>query len=507
MDLLQLLMAAALVLANAFFVMVEFSIVKTRLTRLEELSAKGYTNATVAKELVHHLDEYLSATQLGITIASLGLGWIGEPAMARLLEPWVHAFWPTAPQAVIHGIAFGVAFVAITFLHVILGELMPKSIAIQYSERSAMLIARPMRWFYRAFYWPLTALNRTSNLLLRLIGFKPASGEEMVHSEEELRMLISSAEEHGKFPLRRLLLFENMFDFASQKVKDVMTPRDNVDFLSSRRIWEENLAVIRTRRQTRYPLCEGSLDQSLGYVHMMDVAVHLTGAGAQEAPDLMKLRRDLPVVREDAALESVLTDFQLKKLHMALVKTAAGQVVGLVTMEDILEELVGEIRDEFEPLPAGSLSELWVPEALLLDLQALDRSEAIRKLLQKLHDARPDFDLQEAYEIIWKREQGLTSAIGSEMALPHGRLPSLAKAMVAIGHAPAGIPFDAPDKRPVKLLFLILTPLKEPVVQLRILSKIATLMMNRALKRRLLKARNAAEVAEVLRVFESGLPA
>lgn len=497
---------AALLSVNAFFVLVEFALVKARLTRLEELSAKGYTNATVAKGLVQKLDEYLSACQLGITMASLGVGWIGEPAMARLLEPWVHALWPSASQRFIHGVAFAAGFVAITFLHVVVGEQAPKLVAIRHAERSAMLSARPMVWFYRALYWPLTVLNFSSNAILRVLGFTPVPEGEMVHSEEELRMLISSAEEHGKFPLRRLLLFENVFDFASQKVKDVMTPRDNVDFLSSRRNWEENLAVIRTRRQTRYPLCEGSLDQPLGYVHMMDLAVQLTGAGAQEAPDLMKLRRDLPVVREDAPLESVLTDFQLKKLHMALVKTAAGKVVGLVTMEDILEELVGEIRDEFEPPPAGSLSELWVPEALLLDLEAADRSEAIRKVLQKLHDARPDFDLKEAFEIIWKREQGLTSAIGSEMALPHGRLPSLTKAMVAIGRAPAGIPFDAPDKRPVKLLFLILTPLKEPVVQLRILSKIATLMTNRALKRRLLKAHTTAEVAEVLRVFEHGLP-
>ena len=363
-----------------------------------------------------------------------------------------------------------------------------------------------MRWFYRLFYGPLKMLNWASNRFLRLLGFTPPSAAETGHSEEELRMLISRAEEHGRFALRRLLLFENVFDFGQQRVKDAMTARESIDFLSLKRNWEENLAVIRTRRQTRYPLCEDALDHAVGYVHIHDLlAVQPEGAAAQ-VPDLLRARRELPVVSEDELLEKVLSDFQRRGRHLALVKNAAGAVTGLLTLEDILEELVGEIRDEFEAPPAGSLSEYWVPEAFDPKLEGASRSEVIARLLERLHAARPEFDRKAAYEAIWKREQGLTSAIGKELALPHGRLQDLNKPLIAIALSQEGIPFEAPDGRPVKIIFLILTPLKEPAAQLRILANIAHLMSNAALRRRLQRARGPAQVGEILRSFEAGIP-
>lgn len=505
MDWLELAIAGLLLLANAFFVLVEFALVKARITRLEELAGRGHHNAVIAKELAQKLDEILSACQLGITMASLGLGWIGEPAMARLLSP--HLLWlPVSnPDDWAHKISFVVAFVLITVLHVVVGELAPKSMAIRHPERSAMYSARSMRWFYRVFYWPLSLLNRASNLLLKLLRVPMPSESEMQHSEEELRILISHAEEHGQFPLRRLLLFENLFDFGEQRVRDVMTPRDSVAVLSLAATWEENLKVVRARKHTRYPLCKTGLDDLVGYVHAKDILLQMADGG-NPAPDLNALKREVTFVPEEMPLEKTLSLFQNKNLHMALARGAGGATTGLVTIEDIAEEILGEIHDEFDAPPIGSLQELWVPQASELELGPVERPDAIAALLKKLAEAAPEVNYKEAYDALMKRELALTTAIGSEVALPHARLPNLAKPMVAIGRSSSGIAFDAPDKRPVKLLFMILTPAREPLAQLRLLSKIATLVSNKSLLRRLKKARTSNELAEILRTFDQSMP-
>lgn len=506
MDLLGLAAGLVLICANAFFVLTEFSLIRSRSTRLEELAAAGASKAAAAQALIRRLDQYLSACQLGITMSSLGLGWVGEPALARLLEPHLRALSPQLHQRLAYSASFALAFALITVLDIVVGEQTPKFIAIQYPERAAMLAAAPMRLFYGAFYWPLTALNAATRALVRALGFTPPEGAETAHSEEELRLLISSAEEQGKFPLRRLILFENLFDFGRQRVRDVMTPRDAVVSLSLARSWGENLRAIEERKFTRLPLCVDALDSAFGYIHLKDLALRLAREPAA-APDLAGIKRDLPILGEDLLLENALTIFQQKRVPVALAQNAAGRVSGLVTLEDVLEELVGEIRDEFETVIPGSLSESWVPQASILDLAAADRAAAIERLLKGLHQARPEFDLKEAYDVVWKRERGLTSAVGQEIAFPHGRLPGLARPLFAVGRSPSGVPFDAPDKRPVKLIFLILTPLREPTAQLRMLSRIAALVSNRALHRRLLKARTNAELSEIFRVFDQTLPA
>lgn len=504
MPILELVVAALLIAANAFFVLVEFAIVSARVTRLEELSFKGHANAALARDMIRNSGEFLSACQMGITMASLGLGWIGEPAVAGLLEPILRLVPAESAKAVAYSLSFAIAFAVITGLHMIVGEQAPKYVGIQYAERTLMLVVRPMGWFHTLFFTPLDLINRSASWVVRLAGLSATPSAERAHSEEELRLLISYAEEHGQFPLRRLLLFENLFDFGDQRIRDVMTPRESVTFLSVKQPWEQNAAVMKGRKFSRLPLCADGLDQALGYVHLKDLALALAQGAA---PDLSALRRELGSVPEDTPLEKALATFQNRRIPMALVRDAGGKVTGLVTLEDILEELTGEIQDEFEAPPAGSLLDVFVPQAADLDLSAGDRVGAISRLLQLLTAAIPELNYNEAFETLMKRETALTTAIGSEVALPHGRLQALSRPLLAIGRSKAGIPFDAPDKRPVKLLFLILTPTREPLAQLRLLAKIAALVSNRALHRRLKKARSTAELSEILKAFDQTMPA
>ena len=507
MPFLGLGVAALLLVANAFFVLVEFAIVKSRVTRLEELTQTGFKNAALAREIVQKTGEYLSACQLGVTMCSLGIGWIGEPAVAALLEPLLLRLPTAHAETIAYSLSFAVAFLSITSLHMILGELVPKYIALQYAERALMLLARPLRVFHGLFYTPLNAINRAASAVVRFAGLAGASAEERIHSEEELRMLISGAEEHGQFPLRRLLLFENLFDFGDQKVRDVMTPRDSVVFLTPGASWEETLAVVGRRKFTRLPLCANTLDAPLGYLHLKDLAMQLANAVPGAKVDLPSLKRELPTVNEELSLEKALTHFQQRHIPIALVNGPGAKTVGLVTLEDILEELVGEIQDEFESPPSGSLLNVFMPQASDLELTATDRVGAISRLLQLVHAAAPGIDYKEAFDILMKRETALTTAIGREVAIPHGRLPNLAAPILAIGRSTAGIPFDAPDKRPVKLLFLILTPASEPRAQLRLLATIAGLVSNRALHRRLKKAKTPSELTEILKAFDQTMPA
>ncbi|MBI4056886.1 MAG: DUF21 domain-containing protein [Elusimicrobia bacterium] len=492
----RLLIALGLLLLNAFFVLAEFAIVKVRATRLEEMARQGNARAKLAKAILRKLDAHLSVIQLGITIASLGLGWIGEPAMAGLLHPLIQQLPVAWRSGMSHSLSFALAFIIITGLHVVIGELVPKSIAIRTPEQSTLWVARPLELFYRLFYVPLVILNWSSNTFLKLIGFK-ASASELAHSEEELRMILFHSEEQGKIPLDRLLLFENLFDFRNTTAKEVMTSWESVASLDTAHSWQENKEIIETRKFTRYPLCHQK--QLNGWVHLKDIALALLQS--PKPPDLSSLKRELFFIPENYALQQVLSEFQKSRSHIAFIKNSQGVVMGLVTLEDILEELVGEIRDEFESPSTMGLKDVLVEKAILLDFRPSDKAKAIQQLLQLLHQVHP-FDLNTAWEIIWKRERGLTSAVGHEVAFPHGRLPSLEKPLLAIGRVSAGLEFQAPDNKLVKFIFLFLTPAKEPLLQLRILSKLAHLASNEAMLAKLLKAPTPLKLIETIRAFD-----
>ena len=340
-----LLLAALLVFLNAFFVAAEFAIVKVRSTRVQELVREGVRGSAAAQNAIQNLDAYLSATQLGITLASLGLGWIGEPAFANLVTPLLGAvgIWS---EKIVHSISLTLAFTLITFLHIVLGELAPKSLAIRRPEEMSLLVSPPLRLFYRVFYPALWFLNASSSFFLRMLYIAPASESELAHSEEELRLLLAESHRIGTLSASKRKLLENVFDYTRRSAKHIKVPRADIVHLSLLRSLSENLETIRQTQHTRYPLCRDDIDHVVGMIHAKDLFQPVDGL--HDATDLLKLKRDILFVPESRPLELLQRDFQQRRVHMAIVVDEYGGTSGLVTLEDILEEIVGEIQDEFD---------------------------------------------------------------------------------------------------------------------------------------------------------------
>jgi CBS domain containing-hemolysin-like protein len=340
-----ILVAMMLVLLNGFFVASEFSIVKVRSTRLEELIKQGKSRAIAARRLVHSMDEYLSATQLGITLASLALGWIGEPAFATLFMPLFEGTGYLEPLLA-HSLAVTSAFLLITFLHIVLGELAPKSLAIQLPEASVLAVARPMILFYRISYPMIWALNKTAAAFLRLIGITPAFESETAHSEEELRLLLAHSQREGVLDHDEQRMLERVFDFGDRSARQVMVPSGEVGYLDAEKSFEENLEAARTHGHTRYPLCQGNLDHVIGIIHVKDLFWRHQDLGPDF--DLKAIARPVLYVPESKLLKALLPELRGSRTHLSVVVDEFGSTTGIVTLEDILEELVGEIQDEFD---------------------------------------------------------------------------------------------------------------------------------------------------------------
>ncbi len=356
----KILAVIFLVLANGFFVATEFALVKVRFTQIEPFAAKGQRSAKIALNLVRHLDAYLSACQLGITLASLGLGWIGEPVFAELMTPvfqWLGVTNPTVQ----HSLAVGVGFSVITFMHIVAGEMAPKSIAIRLPVETSLWTAVPMRLFYVTMYPFIWALNQSSIIVLKWIGIEAAGEGHGVHSEEELRLLIASSDKHSGESLLSRNLVLNSMGIRQRIARDVMRPRQEIEGLSTRQTIAECRTVAEKTRFSRFPLCEnGDLDRTLGVVHFKDLFALKNNAAS--GADLLPVARKLLYVPETARLESLLGRFLDQKCHFAIVVDEYGGTTGLVTLENILEELVGQIQDEFDqekPLSVQLGPDLW----------------------------------------------------------------------------------------------------------------------------------------------------
>ncbi len=343
---LKLLLVMFLVLLNGFFVAAEFAIVKIRDTQLDPFVSKGHKRAKIARRVIHNLDASLSATQLGITLASLGLGWVGEPVFAALLEPAMH--WLNIESAQMrHTISFGVGFSVITFLHIVLGELAPKSMAIQKPLPTTLWVAQPLLWFYKLSYPFIWALNNTSLWILRRVGIEPVGESELGHSEEELRLLLASSQKKGGGSELERDIVLNAFDLRRRIAREVMRPRQEIVALDTEASIHECIDIAEKTRYSRFPLAEGGdLDKTLGVVHFKDLFALRNRARA--GADLRPVARKLIYVPETARLEKLLLLFLDRKLHMEIVVDEYGGTVGMVTLENILEELVGQIQDEFD---------------------------------------------------------------------------------------------------------------------------------------------------------------
>jgi CBS domain containing-hemolysin-like protein len=358
--LLKVVAVIGLVLLNGFFVATEFALVKVRATQLEPDANKGHKRAKMALHLAHHLDAYLSACQLGITLASLGLGWIGEPVFADLLRPLFNLF-DVESESLRHSISFGVGFSVITFLHIVVGEMAPKSVAIRLAMPTALWIAYPMHWFYVAMYPFIWVLNQSALILLRWAGLNPAHDHEGIHSEDELRLVLASSQKHMGASNYSRTLVQNALELRHRIVRDVMRPRQEIVALDTEAPLADCLALAEKTRYSRFPLCAGGdLDKTLGVVHVKDLfaARDTAKAGA----DLLPVTRKLIYVPETARLERLLQLLLERKLHLAVVVDEYGGTTGLLTLENVMEEIVGQIQDEFDqekPLLVRRSESVW----------------------------------------------------------------------------------------------------------------------------------------------------
>ena len=342
----KLIAVLILVLLNGFFVAAEFALVKIRDTQLNPLIAKGNKRASVVRRVIGNLDASLSACQLGITLASLALGWIGEPVFASLLEPMLRLLHVTSPQ-VQHYLAFMVGFSVLTFFHITVGEQAPKWLAIQNPLPTSMWVASPLEWFHKISYPFIWLLNNASLWLLRRFGIEAVSESELVHSDEELRLLVASSQKHtGGTALGRDVVL-NALDLQRRFVRDVMRPRQEITALSTEATMVECLDIADKSRYSRFPLTvAGDLDKTLGVIHIKDL--YSMRLKARTGADLRPAMRKLIYVPLTARLERVLQFFLERKVHFAIVIDEYGGTLGMITLENILEELVGQIQDEFD---------------------------------------------------------------------------------------------------------------------------------------------------------------
>ena len=344
--LLGLAAVVVLVLANAFFVAAEFALVGARKTRLDEMAKAGDRKARLARRAVQSLDRYISATQLGITLASLGLGWIGEPALAHVIEGAFRWLPSAAATVATHTVASIIAFIFITVLHIILGELMPKALALLYPEQVSSWVAAPLLGFSWVMAWPIALLNGTANWLLRLLHIDPPGESERLHSPEEIRMLVEQSTEGGSLLQEDARLLEGVFEFSEKTAQEVMTPRTQIVAIGADHTVEEAADEVAAAGRSRYPVYTDSLDEIVGVVHAKDILAALRARPGQPVRAVMRPPLFVPGTRE---VEDVLADMKRLKTHLAVVLDEYGGTAGLVTMEDLLEEIVGPIYDEYDP--------------------------------------------------------------------------------------------------------------------------------------------------------------
>jgi len=346
-DFLEILLVISLILLNGFFVAAEFALVSVRRTRIEELAQQGIRSARWAKYALENPQRIFAATQLGITMASLGLGWVGEPALAQLLTPLVNLFPHNYQTTVSHSISAGISFALITFLLVVVGELAPKSIALQNPEKTALLIVQPVlaiEWIFKPIIW---LLNSSGLVFLRMVGVKPRDNQEMVHSVEELKMIVTASAEKGVVRKEESEMLHAIFDLGEQLVRQVMIPRTEIVAVEAETPLPQIIDLISETTYTKFPVYDDNLDQIIGIVHIKDLLHAMQSENCQNCT-ARTLAREALFVPETLTVRALLERFRTMRQHIAIVMDEFGGTAGLVTLEDLLEEIVGEVSDPFD---------------------------------------------------------------------------------------------------------------------------------------------------------------
>jgi CBS domain containing-hemolysin-like protein len=375
---LNVLVVILLVVANGFFVASEFALVGVRRSRVVSLAEAGDRRAQRLLGLIDNLNAYISATQLGITLASLALGWIGEPAIAHLLEKPLAG---RVSETVLHTISFAVAFGIITFLHIVLGELAPKTLALERAEKTALAIALPMQLFYKTFYYPIRLLDWAGTRTVRLFGLRPSSGHGAIYTEDELRQIIAASQQGGHIEEGERKLLDRVFAFGDAEVREAMVPRTQVEALPVTATIEEARAVFRETGYSRLPVYRDRLDHVVGLLFRKDLDM---GQVSPDGFDLAKIARPATFIPATATLGAALAQMQQSRVHFVFVIDEHGGIEGVVTLEDLLEEIVGEIADEYDEEARSQISEQ--PDGSCL----LDGMLAVRDANQRLALALPE---------------------------------------------------------------------------------------------------------------------
>ena len=339
-------MAGFLVLCNAFFVAAEFAFVRIRRTKVEELVQSGNKSAKLLLHMIDSLDVYLSTIQLGVTLFSLGLGWMGEPAIASILTVFISNYVHLIPTWMISTVSFAIGFSLITFLQIVLGELVPRGIVLHKVETIALYTARPIYVFYHLTYPIVRFFNKSARMILKLLSIDNMNGQGNTHSFEELRMIVSFSEREGVIDKMESQLIDNVFEFSDRMAREIMVPRQDVACLYENKSLEENIKIMRETKHTRYPVCQHDKDHVIGLVHIRDVMDMVFYSSGEK--DIKKIVRNIVVVPEGMQVTSVLKVLQEKHMQMAVVADEYGGTAGIITIEDLLEEIVGDIRDEYD---------------------------------------------------------------------------------------------------------------------------------------------------------------
>jgi CBS domain containing-hemolysin-like protein/mannitol/fructose-specific phosphotransferase system IIA component len=497
MLLLLLLITVLLLLLNAFFVLAEFAAVKVRSTRVEELAEAGDRRAVVLQHIQQHLDEYLSVCQVGITFASIGLGFVGKPAFEQIVAGPLHWLGIASPE-VVNATAVTVAYIVVSFLHILLGELVPKSIAIRRAEASGLWIALPLRVSHFIFFVPLWILNTSANAVLRLIGFG-APLKDPTHTEDEIRIILERSQSSGVLSFRRLLLMENVFDLGGLKVRDAMKAPKAVKVLQRDAPWAENLAIMRESKYSRFPVVAPGQGLPVGIIHVKDV-LHLE-LNKQDAPDLALILRPYFKATEDLPLETLLAELQRLRRRVAIVTDRKGQWVGFITLEDVIEEIIGSVEDEFEKETPLFIADTLSAGRVVFDVRAPDIFAAISQILGRLDAAELPLPREKIIRAVHDRERDISTYLGHGIAVPHARFEGLDRPILVFAQSAEGVPVAGNQER-IHIFFLLLTPLSTPILQVRLLARIAGLMQSDYVVERLRDTRDPNELLEVIRAAD-----